>query len=375
MSSPSSAELAATYVKGISRVTRQPSALLGSALVVGVLCTAIAALLNSLLTHQVGFSGDEAYYARVANHPAGPHNFPYAFRVGLPYVVHALPFSHSFSWEMLALVAAGVAAGALFALMLEFGIDRHLASGLAVGFVLSPPLLAVFLRNGIEVDAGAIMVIALACLFIVRRQLVALAITLLLGTTIHEACLFTIPLAYAVWAEHLVDGRALRDLALVASLPVLFYVYLRSSISAVGEVYQPGYNGPFFTERVDVVREALRSGGWSHELRRLAIVYGPLWLAAPFALRKLGFARRGLVLFVLCVGAMTFAFDWGRMIFFAAPVVYVAGAYVLRDRRRLALLAVVGLLALDFGYAAYMQFHGVKHGLDKTGPPPRGPVY
>lgn len=104
-------------------------------------------------------------------------------------------------------------------------------------------------------------------------------------------------------------------------------------------------------------------------------MYGPLWLAAPFALRDLRFARRGLVLFALCVGSMTFALDWGRMVFFAAPVVYVAAAHVLRDRRRLAIAAVAGLLALNLGYAAYMQVHGVKHGLDSTAPPARGPVY
>ena len=71
---------------------------------------------------------------------------------------------------------------------------------------------------------------------------------------------------------------------------------------------------------------------------------------------------------------MTFALDWGRMVFFAAPVIYVAAAYVLRNRRRLALAAVIGLLAVDVGYAVYMQVHGVRHGLDSTAPPARGPV-
>lgn len=339
-----------------------------------MLCTAVASAVNAVLVHQVGFSGDEPYYARMARHPAGPHNFPYAFRIGLPYLVHVLPFSHAFSWEFLALLAAGVAGGALFALMREFEINQRLATWLAIGFVISPPLLVVFLRNGIEVDSAAIMVITLGCLFIVRRQLVALAITLLVGTTIHEACLFLIPLAYAVWAEHPLDARALRDLALVASGPVLVYIYLRSSIIAVGEQYQPGYYGPFFTERVDVLRDALRGGGWRTELRRMGLVYGPLWIAAPFALSKLRFARRGLVLVALCAASMTFALDWGRMIFFAAPVIYVAAAYVLQHRTRLAVLAVIGLLAVDVGYAGYMQVHGVKHDLDSTAPPARGPV-
>lgn len=336
---------------------------------------AVAAALNAVLIHQVGFSGDEAYYARIASHPAGPHNFPYAFRIGLPYLVHVLPFSHSFSWELLALLAAGISGGALVALMQEFEVGLGLALGLAIAFTISPPLLVVFLRNGNEVDAATVMLIMLGCLFIVRRRMILLAITLLVGTTVHEACLFLIPLAYALWAERPIDRHALRDLALVAAVPVVVYVYLRSSIVAVGEHYQPGYNGPFLTERIDVLRDALGGGGWRTELRRVALVYGPLWIAAPFAIRTLSFARRGLVLVALCLGAMTFALDWGRMIFFAAPVIYVAGAFVLRDRRRLALLAVAALLAVDLGYAGYMQVHGVKHGLDSTAPPPRGPVY
>ena len=359
---------------GLPRSIARTSGPFGPSVWVGTLCFAVAAAVNGVLRHQVGFSGDEPYYARIADHPAGPHNFPYAFRIGVPYLVHVLPFSHSFSWKLLALLAAGIAAGALFSLLREFEISQTLAVWLAIGFTISPTLLVVFLRNGIEVDPAAIMVITLGCLFTVRRQLLPLAVTLMVGTTIHESCLFLIPFAYAVWAERLIDRKALRDLALVATLPLILYIYLRTSIRAVGEIYQPGYNGPFLTERVDVLRDALGNGAWRTELRRVALVYGPLWLAAPFALTKLQFARRGLVLFALCLGAATFALDWGRMVFFAAPVIYVAAAYTLRDRRRLAILAVTGLLAVDIGYAVYMQAHGVKHGLDSTAPPARGPV-
>jgi hypothetical protein len=341
----------------------------------GGVCLAVAVALNAVLTHQVGLSGDEPYYSRIAAHPGGPHNFPYAFRIGVPYLVHLLPFSQAFSWELLALLAAGAAGGALFALLREFEIGPELALGLAIAFVISPPLLVVLLRNGREVDAAAILVITLGTLFIVRRQRLALMVTLLVAATIHESCLFLIPLAYAVWARRLVDLDALKDLALVATVPVLLYVYLRTSIVAVGEQYQPGYNGPFVTERIDVLKDALGSGGWKSEARRIALVYGPLWLAAPFALRRLGFARRGLVLVALSVASMTFALDWGRMVFFAAPVIYVAAAYVVRDRRRLAIAAVVGLLLVDVGYAGYMEVHGVKHGLDSTAPPARGPVF
>jgi hypothetical protein len=88
----------------------------------------------------------------------------------------------------------------------------------------------------------------------------------------------------------------------------------------------------------------------------------------------LRFARRGLAFLALCVAAMTFALDWGRIVFFAAPIVYVSAAWVLRDRRRLAIAAVIALLAVDLGYAGYMQVHGVRHGLDSSGPPARGPI-
>lgn len=353
----------------LGRPRRPPGAVL-----VGALCLLVALSVNAVLVHEAGRSGDEPYYARIAAHPGGPHNFPYAFRIGVPYLVHALPFSPDFSWMLVALVAAGVAAGALFALLSDFGVGPRLGTALAVAFVVSPPLLVTFLRNGISVDPAAAMVIMLGALFIARRQRLPLGLTLLVGTTIHESCLFLIPFAYAVWAERPIDTRALRDLVLVAAVPALLYVYLRASIVAVGEGYQPGYYGPFLSERLDVISLALGHGGWLRELRRLILDYGPLWVVAPLALRRLRFARRGLVLLALCIGSMTFALDWGRAAFFAAPVIYVAAGWVLRDRRRLALSAVLGLLLLDAGYAVYMQVHGVHHGLDRTGPPARGPV-
>ena len=330
---------------------------------------------NAVLRHESGPpSGDGPYYARMATHPAGPHNFPYAFRVGIPYLVHVLPFSHGFSWPAIALVCAAVAGGAMFALLCEFEVGAWLAAALAVGFSVSPPLLVVFLRNGLMVDPAAICVITLGCLFIVRRSKLPLALTLLIGTTIHESCIFLIPLTYAAWAQQVIDVRAFRDTAQVTLLPIAVYLYIRATVVAVGEGYQPGYTGPFLHARLGVLRDALSHGGWHLELRRLALDYGLLWLVAPFALRRLEFARRGLVLVALCAAGMTFALDWGRALFFAAPVVYAGAAYAVRDRRRLAAVAVASLLALDLGYGIYMQVHGVTHGLDTTGPPSRGPV-
>jgi hypothetical protein len=67
---------------------------------------------------------------------------------------------------------------------------------------------------------------------------------------------------------------------------------------------------------------------------------------------------------------MTVSFDSQRIIFLAAPVFYVAGALAVQHRRRLALATVIALLAVDLGYAAYMQVDGVQHGLDNSGASP-----
>ena len=359
----------------MARATARSAADTTWAAAVAACCLLLEIAVDAVLRHQVGLSGDEPYYSRIAAHPGGPHNFPYAFRIGVPYLVHVLPFSEAFSFKLVSLVAAALAGGAMAALLRSFDVGRRLAAGLAAGFVISPVLLVVFLRNGREVDAAAIMVITLGCLFIARGNRLALGGTVLAGAFVHESCMFLIPLAYAVWARRLIDVSALRDVVAVAAVPVVVYVYLRSSIVAVGENYQPGYYGPFLTERIDVLKDALRGGGWHGELRRMALAYGPVWLAAPPALPRLPFARRALVLVALCVASMTFALDWGRMIFFAAPAFYVAAGYTVRNRRRLAVALVVALLALDAGYAVYMQVHGVVHGLDSTAPPARGPVF
>lgn len=200
----------------------------------------------------------------------------------------------------------------------------------------------------------------LGCLFIVRRQKLALAVTILIGVAVKETSLFLIPFAYAVWAQRPVDRQALRDVTLVAAAPIAGYIALRLSISAIGDQYTPGYTGSFLHIRLEVFRRAF-SGT---ERRRLAYTYGPLWVAAPLALLSVPFARRGLVLIALCLIAMTVSYDAQRIIFLAAPVFYVAAALVVEHRRRLALATVIALLAVDISYAVYMQVHGVQHGLD-----------
>lgn len=323
-------------------------------------------VVDVIIRHESGLSGDEVFYERMAVHPGGPHNFPYAFRVAIPWLVHVLPFEYVVSFTVLAWLAISASGAALYELLGEFDIEPRLSLGLVMGFVLSPTLFVALVRHGRDIDPASILVLTLGCLFIVRRQRAALALTIFLGVAIRESSLFLIPLAYAVWAKRLIDWNALREAIVVALFPVIAYVVLRTSIDAVGRQYIPGYTGSFLTARIDLVKEALSSGTASLELRRFAYTFGPIWVVAPFALRDLPFARRGLVLVALCVASLTYAFDWGRVIFLAAPVFYVGAAHVLRYRRRLAVATVIALLAVDLGYGIYLQAYGTTHGLDNS---------
>jgi hypothetical protein len=330
------------------------------ALAVGLLCLVAALIANALLKHESGLRGDDPYYERMATHPGGPHTFPYAYRVAVPWLVHVLPFSHATSFTVLALLALAATGGVLFTILRMFDIDARLAAVLMVGLVLSPPALVVLLRHGRNVDPESLLVITVGCLFILRRQRLALALALLVGITVRESTLFLIPFAYVVWARRPLDRTAFNDVAYVSAVPAVLYLFMRTSIDARGKEWP----GTLLTARWHVLQEALGGGGWRIELRRMAYVFGPLWLAAPFALATLKFARQGLVLVALSVVSMTFALDWGRVIFLAAPVFYVAAAWVVKDRRRLAIAMVATLLAVDLGYAIYMQAYGVAHGLD-----------
>ena len=330
------------------------------ALWVSLACLVVMVIADLVIKHETGIRGDDPYYERMATHPGGPHTFPYAYRVAVPWIVHVLPFTHATSFTLLALLALAATGGVLFTILRLFEISSTLSAWLMIGLVLSPPALVVLLRNGRNVDPESLLILTLGCLFILRRQRLALAITMLVGSAVRESSLFLVPFAYVVWAERPFDREALRDTVYVSAAPLLLYLFMRTSIDARGKEWP----GTFISARFSVIKEGLQNGGWKVELRRLAYTFGPIWIAAPFALWTLKFARQSLVLVALCVASFTFALDWGRVIFLAAPVFYVAAAWVVKDRRRLAIAMVTTLLIMDLGYAVYMQVHGVDHGLD-----------
>lgn len=340
------------------------------AALVGLAGLLLILLADALVRDQLVPRGDELIYELISQTPFGTHTFPFAYRIGVPALVHVSPFGSTFSFSALAWLTSAACGSFAFVLMRRFGVSRWLAAALALCLVLCPPLLVVSLRQGRGVDPESVLVMLAGTLAIVDRRPAVLALIVLAGALVRESSLFLIPFAYAIWAQRPLDADA-AGRALAAGVPgALAYGALRLGLPTVGRGQVIGYDS-LLGGRVDVVRETLREP-WS-ALRRLISAFGPLWLAAPFALRDLPFARRGLVLVALCVVAMTFAQDWGRIVLLAAPVIYVAAAHVLDRRQALAIAAVVAFAAMDVGYAIYMQSSGVESGLI-NGPLPSYPV-
>ena len=312
--------------------------------------------------------GDELIYDLMARDPFDPHTFPFAFRVAVPTLVHVLPFGHELSFSGLAwLFSAGCGALA-YVLLRKFQLGKPLAAGIGFAFAICPTLFVVSLRQGAGVDPESVVVMFAGTLAIVDRRPLVLGVILLVGVFVRESTLFLIPFAYAVWANRLWDGPTLLRVATVSLPALMAYTALRLAIPTVAREQVLGYDS-LLGGRADVLRAAADDP--EYPLRRVALAFGPLWLAAPFALRDLRFARQGLVLIACCLVAMTFALDWGRIILLAAPVVLVAAGWVLKDRPKLAAAAVAAFLALDLGYAVYMEdFGGAQDGVIDAAPPP-----
>jgi hypothetical protein len=346
----------------------RPRYLWRQAVCVGLLGALALGVLSGLSRRETVPRGDDLVYQRMAEHPFAVHTFPFAYRIGLPWLVHVLPFSYTASFELLAWTAAGGAAGFAFVLMCRLDTPRSLAAGLALALAISPPMLIVALREGRNTDAITMSFMMAATLFVVERRLRALTAALVLGVLFREAVLFVVPLAYAVWATRAWDAGAAKRALLAAAPALLAFAVLHLAIPTVGRDAVPGYGGSPLGERVSVLEAGARS--LLTEARRMFSIYGPLWLAAPLALANSRFARRALVLVACSVVSMTFALDWGRMIFLSAPAFYPAGAHTLSRHPRWRIAALVAFAILILGYAIYMDRSGVQQGIIDNPPPP-----
>lgn len=344
---------------GLGRVWWEAMALAAAAL-------PVLLLMDAYVRDSPEPKNDELIYELMAQAPFEPHTFPFAHRIAVPTLVHVLPFSHDFSFAWLAWLST-VGCGALvYVLLRRFAIGRRLAFALGLCIAWCPTLFVVSLREGRNVDPETGLVMLAGAIAIVDRRRAALAVILVAGALVREAALFLVPFAYAVWARRLWDPRALRDTAAAAAPALVAYAIVRLTVPFVERENVLGYRS-LLGGRWEVLREAWETK--TTVVRRVVLAFGPLWAVAPFALADLRWARRGLVLLAMCGVGMLFALDWGRIVFYALPVVIVAAAWVLDRRPRLAIATVALFLALNFVYVIYMEdFGGAQDGIIDAGP-------
>jgi hypothetical protein len=339
-----------------------------AALVVGALATLALMVVDAFVRDAAQPPrGDDQIYERMADDPFATHTFPFAYRLGLPLIVHILPFGHTASFSVLAWLAAGGSAAILYVLLRRYEVPVWLAVALGLLLALSPAMLVVSLRQGRNPDAVAVFAMFAGSLCVVDRRSGAFAVVLLLGSLVRETTLFLIPFAYAMWAERPFDSSALRRVALASAPALGAYLAVRWAVPTVGRNQVLGYRGGL----IDGPRQLLdvaRDQAWP-QIRRVGLAFGPLWLCFPFALRGLRFARAGLIVLGLTAFACLFAIDWGRVLFLAAPFVFVPSGWILARHRGAAVAAVAALAVMNAGYAIHMDRSGVAEGIDGTAPP------
>jgi hypothetical protein len=339
------------------------------ALATGALATLALVLVDALVRDAAQPPrGDELIYERMADHPFAVHTFPFAYRFGVPLLVHLMPFSHGTSFSLLGWLAAGGSAALLYVLLMRYEVSPWLAVALALALALSPSMLLVSLRQGRNPDAVAVLATFAGVLCVVDRRPRALALMLVLGAVVRETTLLLIPFAYAMWARRPLDRDVLRRVALVAGPALAAYAATRWLVPTVGRERVLGYDKGAIAGRREVL-DAARRQAWD-QTRRVGSAFGPLWLTYPFALRGMRFARAGLIVVGLTAFACLFALDWGRILFLAAPVVFVAGGWVLDRHRRVAVAVLAALAVMNVGYAIHMDRSGVVDGIDHAAPPP-----
>ncbi|HSF17592.1 MAG TPA: hypothetical protein VLK65_18760 [Vicinamibacteria bacterium] len=139
---------------------------------------------------------DAHVYLAMAESPLTFTRAPYAYRLGVPLVVHWLPFPHETSFLALTL------GGLLLTMVLGYTFFRvigfdHVLGLLGVTFLGTAPEIPIYLGNHFLVDPLALTSIALLLLAIERGlDDGPMALLLLVSTLIKESAFFVVPVLY-----------------------------------------------------------------------------------------------------------------------------------------------------------------------------------
>ncbi|HXV61615.1 MAG TPA: hypothetical protein VEK15_13035 [Vicinamibacteria bacterium] len=260
---------------------------------------------------------DAHVYLAMADSPLTFTRAPYAYRLGVPLVVHWLPFPHEASFLALTL------GGLLLTMVLGYTFFRvigfdHVIGLLGVTFLGTAPEVSVFLRNHFLVDPLALTSIALLLLAIEREiDDGPMALLLLVSTLVKESAFFVVPVLYLrLSGAKVLDLRAAWR-TMVVSMPAIVAVLILRLFWAPDGVLFP-YLTPWSVDREPWFgsMESYRAL-WRGLFSYLAL----LAIANAFDTNWRRFARRYSPYALLVAAQLFVPMNEERLLYFAFPVV------------------------------------------------------
>lgn len=242
---------------------------------------------------------------------------PFAFRIGVPLVVHWLPFSIGTGFFLV------TCAGLLATPVLAYVLFRHLgfAPGLALlglTFVATAPAVPVYLENRFLVDPLAFAFLT-ALLLAIEKDVPPgpLALLLLVASLVKESAFYVVPVLYLRSARgSLWDRRAFVRVVLISLPAILAALLLR--IGWMGELVGSGFREPW----------AAAQGAWFGSMASYERLWGGLFgylallaLANGFSDPWRPFVRRYAPYMVIVIAQLLVPLNFERLLFFGFPVV------------------------------------------------------
>ena len=291
-------------------------------LLVAVL-VAVAWLTVTLLPLPGVVSVDEApgldahIYVAMAEAPTVFTMPPYAYRPGVPWLAHLLPFSLEINFFLLTCIGLLATLALAYVLFRQLGYSHGLAL-LGLSFVAASPEVTVFLTNHFLVDPLALALMTAVLIAIERSESAGpTALLLLLASLFKETAFFVIPVLYLRLAgTRLVDFRAAWRVLLISSPAVAAALLLRFAWGGVFDAFP--YLSPWEGHRQSWFgnMEAYQTI-WSGLFGYLALIA----IANAFAERWRNFVRCYLPFAALVIAQLLVPQNSERLLFFAFPAV------------------------------------------------------
>lgn len=200
-----------------------------------LLMVALVLVVDRLVEEHPRFDvGDHLVYIPMAQSPGDPHPTPYCYRKLVPTLAWILPIETQSSFYLLTLLFLWGTGIVLYLVLRELGENRFYAlAGVALFYALNWG--AKFLLYDFWlVDPALFLAGTLSVYAALRGSIVGTAAAITLGVTAKETAVFLLPLCYGIWAQRLVDLRAIRKILVVAIVPIAVFVLLRVFVPASG---------------------------------------------------------------------------------------------------------------------------------------------